>query len=372
MAELSKQRRRFLAGTAFCLGLCLAATSAVSAQSGKSSKSTKPSDQSVESNPRDDSKPLTLKQDPAGLQRNHRLILKDGSYQLVREYKVVGDRVRYLSQERNEWEELPSDIVDWVATRKWEQTHDTSAESDDDSPGLKEAAEVDKEEAATREAQKARTPQVANGLELPDQDGVFVLDTFQGTPEIVELPATDLSVNARNKRGIGVLNPLAGSVANLEIPGAHSRIHLHVNDPSIYLSIDGADDNLPSVAGAVTVDTTKARAVNTKHGAHSTQSGFAIVKVSERNAVRVVGAVHLNRDGSVNQDEDVIPAKAEVLPGKHWLRIQPVEPLALGEYAIVEILTGSDVSQTVWDFRVDPTKGDNPGALTPILPSGSH
>ena len=112
--------------------------------------------------------------------------------------------------------------------------------------------------------------------------------------------------------------------------------------------------------------------MNTKHGAHSTQSGFAIVKVSERNALRVVGAVHLGRDGSVTQDENVVAAKGEVLPGKHWLRIQPVEPLGIGEYALVEILSPSDISQTVWDFRVDPTKGDNTGALTPILPSGSR
>ena len=371
MADFPIQRHRFLADAALCCLLCFAVSTAI-AQSSKSSQPAKSSGQSAESNPRDGSKPLTLKEDPTGLQRNHRLILKDGSFQLVREYKVVGDRVRYLSQERNEWEELPSDLVDWIATRKWEQTHDTSADAEDNSPGMKEAIEVDKEEAAIREAQKARTPEVAPGLELPDQDGVFVLDTFHGTPEIVELPATDLNVNARDKHGLGVLNPLAGSVANLEIPGAHSRIHLHINDPSIYLSIDGSDDNVPTVAGAVTVDTSKARAVNTKHGAHSTQSGFAIVKVSERNAVRVVGAVHLNRDGSVNQDEAVIPAKGEVMPGRHWLRIQPVEPLALGEYAVVEILTGTDISQTVWDFRVDPTKGDNPGALTPILPSGSH
>ena len=52
---------------------------------------------------------------------------------------------------------------------------------------MKEAEELDKEEAAERAEQKARMPEVAKGLELPDEDGVFVLDTFQGTPELVEL-----------------------------------------------------------------------------------------------------------------------------------------------------------------------------------------
>ena len=47
--------------------------------------------------------PLVLKPDLPGLGRNHRLILKDGTFQMVRQYQIVGDRVRYLSQERGDW-----------------------------------------------------------------------------------------------------------------------------------------------------------------------------------------------------------------------------------------------------------------------------
>jgi hypothetical protein len=315
----------------------------------------------------EDKKPLPLQPSVPGMGTNHRLILKDGTYQVVRDYQLVGDRVRYLSQERGDWEELPADLIDWEATRKWERDH-ASPQPDAASPAMKEAEDLDKEEAAVRADQRARSPEVAKGLQLPDQNGVFVLDTFEGTPELVELPPADLNMNQKTRKGLGTLNPLAGAKAELELDGAHSRTHLHVNDPAIYLSLDSAGDGQPMTAHAYTVDTQGGKVVqNGKHGAHSAASGFAIVRVDVRKAVRFVGAIEVSRTGTVTQSEDVIPTKAEVLEGKHWLKLTPEQPLTIGEYALVEILSPQDISQTVWDFRVDPRMGDNPGSLGPIL-----
>jgi hypothetical protein len=312
-------------------------------------------------------KPLPLKPDLPGMGTNHRLILKDGSYQVVRKYEVVGDRVRYISVERGgDWEELPVDLVDWDATRKWERDHANQAE-EAASPAMKEAEDIDKEEEAARDQQKARMPEVAKGLELPDEDGVFALDTFQGTPELVELLPTELNMNAKTKHGLRTLNPLAGAKASLELEGAHAKVHLHVNDPAIYLSLNARDDAEEVVSHAMMVDTGGAKdAVNRKHGAHSAKSGFAIVHADERRALRIVGAIHMSINGTVTQDENVIPTKVEVLPGKHWLKITPAQPLLIGEYALVEILSASDINQSVWDFRVDPQMGDNPASLGPI------
>ena len=43
---------------------------------------------------------------------NLKLYFKDGSYQLVREYKVASDRISFYSVDREEWEEVPAALVD--------------------------------------------------------------------------------------------------------------------------------------------------------------------------------------------------------------------------------------------------------------------
>jgi len=242
----------------------------------------------AQSSPDQNSKPMSVQPDVPGMGKNHRLILKDGSYQMVRDYQIVGDRVRYLSQERGEWEELPVDLVDWDATHKWEKEQAEKVENV--SPAMKEAEELDKTESEERNEQKARMPQVAPGLELPDEDGVFVLDTYQGTPELVELNPNEISVNAKNHKGIGVLNPMLTQKASLEIQGSHARVHLHVAEPAIYLSLGVDERSEPVLTHPMTVDTRGAKAVNGKHGAHSPQSYRTQLRASAPQRVPLVQA----------------------------------------------------------------------------------
>ncbi len=359
--------RKFLDGRSLVLlGLAAILPAAMAARPQSGNSPTPAPGSSSSDQDSHNSQPLPLKPYVPGMGRNHRLILKDGSYQMVRDYRIVGDRVRYLSQERDDWEELPADLVDWDATRKWENEH-ADLVVGGASPAMKEAETLDKEESEAREDQKARMPQVAEGLELPDEEGVFVLDTYRGTPELVALASSELSMDARSRKDTAVLNPLTTQRAHLELDGAHARVHLHVDDPVIYLSLGVNDEKEPALTHAVTVQTSGAKAVNGKHGAHSPQSSFVIVRVDERQAVRIVGAIKVDPTGKVTQDEDITPTQVEAMPGKHWLRVTPMAKLKIGEYALVEIISPSDINESVWDFRVDPSTGDNPGSIGPIL-----
>src|SRR6201989_1909900 len=124
----------------------------------------------------------------------HRLILTDGSYQQVRRWEVKGDRVRYISAERNGgWEERPVSMVDWAATEKYahgrtEQGREETAASDD-------ARAVDAEEAAEKAEMTSRTPPVAPRLNLPNRDGVWVMDYYHNQPELVTLEQDSGEVN---------------------------------------------------------------------------------------------------------------------------------------------------------------------------------
>jgi hypothetical protein len=300
---------------------------------------------------------------------NQRLVLKDGTYQVVTSYQKVGDRVRYFSAERGQWEELPQNLVDWAATEAWAKDHKPGAEPV--SPAVPEAAAIDKEEQHAR----ARTPDVSPGLRLPDQDGVWALDTFHDQPELVALAQNSASVDRQTGHNVlrATLNPLGGIQQNVQIPGAQSKVKLHVNDPAFYVSIVGVDDN-EAESSAVTVDTRGAGTAKEKNPFNSANSQYAIVRVRSnfKKDYRVVTGIKIGVAGKVTQTEDVIPTTAQVLPGNRWIRLTPKEPLTIGDFALMEVLGPGEVNLSVWDFRIDPQGPDNKNALMPLQRSSDN
>jgi hypothetical protein len=303
--------------------------------------------------------------DPATNPHRTRLILKDGSYQVVMSYRIVGSVVHYISAERGgAEEEIPAELVDFDATRRWEKQHATpEAEGD---AGTPQAPAIDPELLKEEADRAAYTPEVAKDLHLPEQDSVLVLDTFHGTPELVPVPQSSGDLNRNTGHNVlrAAINPLSSSHQIVQLKGEKSVVQLHVDTPVLYLRVGDAAV-IPTGGAPLTVDT---------HGAsdrtHDTPSGgspnsrYVIVRADVRTGARVIASFKINLLG-VHQQEDVVEATAEMLPGGHWMKLTPREPLSFGEYALMEVISEKEVNLGVWDFGIHPVAPENADAIKP-------
>ena len=293
---------------------------------------------------------FSLSQVPAPTQAR-RLILKDGSYQSVTKYEIHGDRVRYFSAERGEWEEVPKALIDWDATDKFEQ----GLQEGKLAPG---AVELDKELEAERKAEQARSPQVAPGLRLPDEGGIFLLDTYEDQPQLAELQQSGGEVDKNTKSSIlrAAINPMAGARKAIELPEAHAKIQSHTTVPSLYINGD-LSDNGPNPGAPATVQPATGSPL-------PTAERFKIIRVEVKGSKRIAGGINVAVTGKMKTDERFVPSTVTAMTGG-WVKLTPAEPLATGEYALIEMLGKETMNLYVWDFGVNPAAPANPGTWKP-------
>jgi hypothetical protein len=293
-----------------------------------------------------------------------RLILKDGSYQIVMSYRIVGNIVRYVSAERGGAEEdVPVALVDFDATHRWEKQHAQPAAAIDSGQPPAIDPELLKEEAD----RAALTPEVAKDLRLPEEDSTLILDTFQGTPELVPLAQTDSDLNRNTAHNLlrAAVNPLSAAHQIVQLKGESSPIQLHVKDPVLYLRI--GDETVADTGGKPLVVDTHGATSNIKSdpGGGSAQSRYVIVRADVRTGARVIASFRIGLLGSGQHQEDVVEATTELLPGGHWLKITPTQPLEFGEFALMEVISDKAVNLGVWDFGVHPVSPENRDVIKP-------
>ncbi|HKV25010.1 MAG TPA: hypothetical protein VJN93_10510 [Candidatus Acidoferrum sp.] len=268
-----------------------------------------------------------------GLPRGKRLVLKDGSYQLVRDYEKTGDRVRYYSIERDQWEVIPTAMVDWDATKKAEESESKSA-----------AALVEKVH-IQESANKAEAPVdvdasllVAPGIFLPDGEGMFAFEgkSIKPLKQVGALEKTDKKTVLKQ---ILTPIPIVPSKRNIELEGTRAAVRLRSATPEFYLRELPADPNQDTALWTTSrrgdngpdVTLVRARVKGHKRLLESIQSMFG----------EQVGEVRA----------DVAVQRWEVAPDV--FRFTLSAPLPPGEYALAEILPDG-LNLYVWDFGVDP------------------
>ena len=264
--------------------------------------------------------------------RGFKLYLTDGSYQVVREYEVQGDRVRYYSLERSAWEELPKDLIDLEATEKGREEDKLRKEKE-----FQEAARI---AAARPRLPKTQGFEVQAGVILPPLDGVFVYDGRR----VTQLIQNAAEVSGDKKRGVlGAVLPLPvlRKRAFVALPEPHAALRILSPTPMIYLRFAEFE---------------------TIH--------FVLIELISKKKTRRVEVVTVGPlGGKQKESRRPIPAELRKITDGIY-RLQPKEPLAPGEYAVAEILKENQLNIDVWDFGIDDfakAREEQKGALETTL-----
>lgn len=307
-----------------------------------------------------------------------RLILKDGSYQIVTKYELQGDRVHYYSAEREEWEDIPSDMVDWKATREY-------SSENADVKNSRAAKELAKEMEAEREQEEKESPHVAPGLRLPPEGGVYALDTYLNAPELLPLDQNSGEVNKQVGRNVlrSAVNPISGNKRTVELAGPSAKLQVHASLPTLYINLEPAEED---ASAAIAAAAAKKQSDDDEKGSDKNQSKkkskkesdasdkppaelpwdrFRIVRVQVKGDKRIVGVIKSSVTGKVSEQQDSVAAAAEQF-AEGWVKLTPKTPLAPGEYALVEILGKEGVNSYVWDFGVHPDAPANMSVIKPV------
>jgi hypothetical protein len=245
---------------------------------------------------------------------NVKLYLKDGSYQLVREYKTLNDRVSFYSLDRDEWEEVPLALVDLDKTKAEIKAREDAVRE--------EAAAEDAENKAERAARK----EIAS---IPAEPGVYLIDDQKPALENLTALKVGESKVVTNKRR-SVLKaitpvPLVTGKATLELDGAHASQGTANRSPEFYIRL-------------------------------SEEERFGIIRMGEHKGNRVVEKLTIQPViNETTQEPDLVEVFRQQV-GDGLFKIWPQKPLEPGEYAVVQY-SMEKVDMQVWDFFIAPGTG---------------
>src|SRR5258708_9535656 len=270
-----------------------------------------------------------------GLPGGKKLVLKDGSFQLVRDYQRTGERVRYMSAERRDWEEIPAAMVDWDATAK------AAAEEHIEEDALAKKIH------AHEQAQKLETVldvdaslQVAPGVFLPPGEGMFLIDGKY----VMHLEQVGSQIKTNKNHFLKqVLSPIpiVCTKRNVQILGSHATIRMSNSQVEFYLREAPPDPE---------------RATPILKSSRPGESGpeVELVRATVKGNSRQLESIRSLFGEELEQKRTSISLQRWEV-ARTVFRFTLSEPLPPGEYALAEILPDG-MNMYVWDFGVDPTK----------------
>ena len=238
---------------------------------------------------------------------NIKLYMKEGGFEVVREYKVEADRVRFYSIERSDWEEIPVAMVDLKKTEENVQARQESLE--------KVSKAVAEEDEARREAAR-------EVRKIPQDPGVYRVENG----ELRIFRNAESTVHTDKGRSIlKVLSPMpmVPGKAAVEIQGEHSLNPVTDDRPEFYIQL-----NVEEQFGIIKVTPVKGKGIRVVEN-------LTIIPVAKETV----------------EERQTVDVFTKQMPGNGLYKIWPQAALAKGEYAVVQFTEGK-VNIQVWDFRV--------------------
>jgi hypothetical protein len=259
---------------------------------------------------------------PAALPKGKKLILKDGTFQIAREYKLEGEQVHYWSVERSSWEDIPAALVDWDATRKAE------AEAAARDADLKAKIRASNLAERTKDINIDLSLEIKPGIFLPDGVGFFAFVNNKQLFQMKQSLAESKAAASREIEKIVTGLPVIPSKLTLQIPGEHAALRINSAEPEFYMR--PADGREPR---------------------------FRLFRAQVKGGRRVLDSVSTYFSGKKGDNATDIAFQAWT-PASGVFRYTMEQRLEPSEYAFVE-LTDQGMSSYVWDFGID-----SPGTKT--------
>jgi hypothetical protein len=262
-----------------------------------------------------------------GLPTGKKLMLKDGSFQLVREYEVDGDRVRYFSIDQRDWEEIPASLVDWDATKK-----SAAAEA------ARKAALIAKIHVAEA-ARHADAMDVDASIEiapkvfLPPGDGLFEFDGKAIYP-LAQAEADMKFSKTQMLKQVLIPVPIIPTRHTISLRGTRAKFRLKSTQTEFYMrTADGREPQL---------DLIRAKVKGDKRDLENLDELFKEQAATGKISIPI--------------------QRWEIAHGVYRFTLgASLEP---GEYAMAEVVQGGATSLYFWDFGVDGNSAP-PASTTP-------
>jgi hypothetical protein len=231
-----------------------------------------------------------------------RLYLKNGDYQMAREYRINGDRVHYYSTERDQWEDIPVALCDLKKTEAKRQ---------------RAAADVQQQTKLEDEEEQFERAQRRIVEEIPMNAGAYFLEN--GQVKTLDY-AESTFVKSKRRQALKMITPIplvAGKVT-VQLKGEQAKFSVGETEPEFYLRLEQ-------------------------------EQRFGIIKLESKNGVRIVEDIEIAPITNENFEnpKQIATFQRQLAAGLY--KIWPQKPLDPGQYALIEYTDG-ETDFRLWDF----------------------